>query len=552
MERWLPIATPVVLAAMLLIGLLLPLYSDEVGWRLQERAGFDGVDKLFSEQCGPNTLAVPPWFMMPVRWYSALFNGAWPTPFAVRLSGVAYALIWLVLLLALIRRLTVDGQRRGQLTTLACGLMGLGVMPWLLVWSRPEQPIILSVTAALLIGITGAQDKRPRLWAPVAILMLGIIALSYHFKTLILIPLFLTAMVTAAPPRRAWAVQGLCMLALVGATMVATHYWLARMACPSDPVLAADHASQSLGLSMMAHQKGALGWAMAPLRLIANYQIPVYVAQAAPDITPMSNWLLPHLVSKPTQIAWTIALNLLWLAGFVLMAWALVAALWQRRLDRPMLLAGVTLACASAWCMSQIVRNVYEASFILPLLALSFVIALSGTLSPKLARALSRITPAIGLALPISALAILGIYGPSLAATAGQAGYLPDRNYSVGLGAYGALRQQILQAAAACGITLERHPARLLIDDVTYFTFMDMPLPDHKTTVLEPRWRGNLADPLAYLRQRGSSGMVLGCAALPADLRQKAHARGGICCIGPDQWAEAPAPTPHVASLPTP
>jgi hypothetical protein len=52
------------------------------------------------------------------------------------------------------------------------------------------------------------------------------------------------------------------------------------------------------------------------------------------------------------------------------------------------------------------------------------------------------------------------------------------------------LRQQILQAAAACGITPERHPARLLIDDVTYFTFMDTPLPDHKTSVLEPRWRG--------------------------------------------------------------
>jgi hypothetical protein len=80
----------------------------------------------------------------------------------------------------------------------------------------------------------------------------------------------------------------------------------------------------------------------------------------------MSNWLLPHLVSKPTQIGWTIALNLLWLAGFVLMAWALFAALWQRRLDRSLWLAGVTLACASAWCMSQLVRNVYEAAFILP------------------------------------------------------------------------------------------------------------------------------------------------------------------------------------------
>jgi hypothetical protein len=134
-------------------------------------------------------------------------------------------------------------------------------------------------------------------------------------------------------PRRAWPVLGLCVLALVSAAVVATHYWLARLACPG-PGAGRRSCQPESGLSMLAHHGGALGWMMAPLRLIANYQMPAYVAQAAPDITPMSNWLLPHLVSKPTQIGWTIALNLLWLAGFVLMAWALVAALWQRRLDR--------------------------------------------------------------------------------------------------------------------------------------------------------------------------------------------------------------------------
>jgi hypothetical protein len=38
--------------------------------------------------------------------------------------------------------------------------------------------------------------------------MLGIVALSYHFKALILIPLFLAAMILASPsavPGRCWA-----------------------------------------------------------------------------------------------------------------------------------------------------------------------------------------------------------------------------------------------------------------------------------------------------------------------------------------------------------
>ncbi|WP_206241256.1 hypothetical protein [Novosphingobium terrae] len=544
LARWLPLAAPTVLAGMLLIGLLLPLYSDEVGWRLQERAGIDGVDKLFSQQCGPNTLAGPPWFMMPVRWYSAFFNLAWPDPFAVRLSGVAYALGWVAMLLALIRQATADRLRRGQLTMLCCGLMGLGVMPWLLVWSRPEQPIILCATASLLIAMgqsprngTQRNQNGTRLWAPLAILLLGVIALSYHFKALILMPLFVAAMIAAAPMRRSWIMQALCALALIAAAAISAHYWFARMACPGDPILQADHAKQSLGLQLLGDGR----WAMAPLRLIANYQLPVYVAQAAPDITPMSNWMLPHIVSKATQIGWTIALNLLWIAGFVLAIWALGAALWRQRralldLDKRIVLAGVTLLCASAWCMSQVVRNVYEASFVLPLLALTFALALCVPLSPRLTRSLSLVAITTGLALPISAIAILGLYGPSLAQVADKGGYLPNQPYSVGLAHYSTLRTQILRAAAACGITPANHPAHLLLDDITYFTFMDAPLPDHKTSVLEPRWSGSLTDPLAYLKQQHASGVVLACGALPPALRAKAKATGDVCCIGADQW----------------
>ncbi|WP_068093242.1 hypothetical protein [Novosphingobium rosa] len=537
LARWLPLAAPAVLTGMLLIGLLLPLYTDEVGWRLQERAGIDGVDKLFSQQCGPNTLAVPPWFMMPVRWYSAFFNLAWPDPFAVRLSGVAHALCWVAMLLVLIRQATADHLRRSQLTMLCCGLMGLGVMPWLLVWSRPEQPIILCATASLLIAMGQNRPNSARPWAPVAILLLGVIALSYHFKALILMPLFMAAMIAAAPTRQARAVRAMCTIALTAAATIAARYWFGRMACPGDPILAADHAKQSLALQLL----GDGHWAMAPLRLIANFQMPVYVAQAAPDITPMSSWLLPHLVSKPTQIGWTIAMNLLWIAGFVLAAWALGAMLWTHRravsqLDKRIVLAGTTLFCASTWCVSQVVRNVYEASFVLPLLALSFALALSTPLPPRLTRCLSRVATTIGLALPISAIAILWLYGPSLAQEADKGGYLPGQSYSVGLAHYGTLRAQIQRAAAACGITPQSHPAHLLIDDITYFTFMDSALPDHKTSVLEPRWSGSVTDPLAYLRQQHSSGVVLACNALPPALRARAKATGEVCCIGPDQW----------------
>ena len=85
---WLRNAVLAVFVLAILAGIFYPVYTDEIGWRLQERAGFDGVDKLFTQICGPNTLAHPPFWRMPVRYYSALFNSLFADPLYVRLSGI--------------------------------------------------------------------------------------------------------------------------------------------------------------------------------------------------------------------------------------------------------------------------------------------------------------------------------------------------------------------------------------------------------------------------------------------------------------------------------
>lgn len=42
----------------ILSGVLLPVYTDETGWRFEERAAIDGgVDIMFNDVCGPNTIA---------------------------------------------------------------------------------------------------------------------------------------------------------------------------------------------------------------------------------------------------------------------------------------------------------------------------------------------------------------------------------------------------------------------------------------------------------------------------------------------------------------
>ena len=94
-----------------LAGMLVPVYPDEIGWRFQERAWIDGgLDIGLNDNCGPNTIARAPWFMMPVRWYSATANRIFADPLFIRLEGVACALAWIALFWVLAGRLENDGQ----------------------------------------------------------------------------------------------------------------------------------------------------------------------------------------------------------------------------------------------------------------------------------------------------------------------------------------------------------------------------------------------------------------------------------------------------------
>ena len=97
----------------ILFGLLVPIYSDEVGWRMQARSAIDGgVDRFLAEACGPNTLAHPPFFIVPLRYFSGYANLAFADPLFIRLAGVACALAWLAMLWMLIGNVSRSARER--------------------------------------------------------------------------------------------------------------------------------------------------------------------------------------------------------------------------------------------------------------------------------------------------------------------------------------------------------------------------------------------------------------------------------------------------------
>jgi hypothetical protein len=531
--------------ASLLAGMFLPVYSDEIGWRFQERAGFDGVDKMFSDLCGLNTLARPPWFMMPARHYSSLFNTLFADPFYVRLSGVGYAMIWVLLLIILIGRITNNRHDRSSLTIIGLGLMSLGLLPLILVWSRPEQPILLAATAALVIASRDYRSGCPDTTAAtswrrsILILLLGIIAISYHLKGIIVIPLFLTCLISASRGRSALVSRLVTGSALIGVSVVATQYWVHRFQCPGDPILAARFVGYSMGAALTGASHGGQ-LVPALLKIFSNADLLEYIGFTAPSNEPMSDWLERNQVSFAQSTIWFRGLIFAWMAVLILAMISLTIAagkaLRQRKLDPKIAMALVIFASAIGWSATQITRNVYEASFVLPLVMMAALFALAAPGEGRQhSRRLGLLATFLGLAAISSQILVVAVYAPSLARAYQQQGYIEQQPYSLAVFGYERVNPDIIGAARLCHITAKPRANALLVDDLTYFAFMNSYRPQHRLGVLSV-WNGTISDPVGYLRSRKSDGIIVGCRWLTGDLASRARRQGEFCCLGPPNW----------------
>ncbi|NYH96007.1 hypothetical protein [Novosphingobium marinum] len=542
--RWLRTVVLAAFVAAIGLGMFVPVYSDEIGWRFQERAALDGVDKMFTELCGPNTLAAPPFFMMPVRWYSALFNTAFADPFWVRASGVLYALLLAAMLFAILRRVAANARERDVLVTLGIGMLCLGMTPLLLVWSRPEQPIALTVLSAVCLGLGGAvagrETGRATAWLRcAAIVALVVVAASYHLKGLAGLPIFLAALFFCAKGREAHVPRIAAALLILGIAAVSASYWLDRLSCPGNAALRELYEAHSIGASISSVS------GIGDLRALAetvfgNVGVLRYILLTNPDQYPLASWLPAEQVTKAESLRWYLSLVIVWsgvlLIGLVAFVAAAVRAWRARAIPAPLVFAVAALVSFVGWTASQNWSNIYETTFVIPLLLLAVLLSLAT--APKAGRARSIFeVSAVGVGLlALVNVALLGtVWAPGMARAFGQAGYIEDQPLSVSIRGYRQIEPKILETGRMCGIPEPENARAVLVDELTYFAYMESRLPQHRLGAFS-HWNGDLQDPVGYLKSRDSDGIVVGCHILPESLRDKALRNGRFCCLGPDQW----------------
>lgn len=544
MLRLLRNAVVVALATAFLAGIFLPVYTDEVGWRFQERAAIDGVDKMFSDVCGANSLAVPPFFMWPVRYYSAWFNLAFPEPLFVRLSGILYAFAYLTLLLAFIRRITDSASARLTTGLFAVALLCIATLPLNMIMSRPEQPMILAAMGSLLISSAAwradADTSARAAWLrALAIVALSVIAMSYHVKSLFLLPLFAACIVFSGKGRAAIAPRLLGVGLMCVLFAVATSYWVERLQCPDDPLLRAKYSFQNLGMELLRARSVAEFFETVWL-MLGHMTVLGYPMITVPTIEPMSHWLKWNEVTSAAQTRWFLFVFFVWatagVAALLAFRESVVRAWRERQLDPRLVIAFVIIGSLLAWSSTQRWNNVYESAFNLPL----FIVAMAMTLAAwwdyrEKSRMLQTLAAGLGIAGLVSMVLIAATWGPSLARTVNDHGYAKDQFLSVSVFNYDMAREDILAAAGKCDIPEPESSRSLMIDDATYFTYMKSHRPQHYLGVTGI-WRGSITDPVAYLKSRQSDGAIVECSRLPEGLRRLAKSQGKYCCLGPNQW----------------
>ena len=533
---------------MLLAGMLVPVYSDEIGWRFQERAAVDGVDIMFNDLCGPNTLAAPPWFMMPVRLFSAAANQTLASPLFVRIEGIACALAWTGLLWLLTARLESNRIARSRLRAVLFSMLSLGILPFLMVMSRPEQPVILMLLLAIVTALSRRGAPSSALLASLkvaAILLFGWIAMSYHLKGVIYSPVFFACIAVCASGRRTIAPQLVAGAVLAALVLFSTQYWTHRFQCLGDPVLTAKLGKENVA-ALLANGGN---WLRLAGSLLAGASPLNYIWLAAPAQT-NDSWL-PGPDWTAGQIApFGLAMIALW-GGLIVCALVELGRYGLRErlraLSEPRLLIALALAASlAAWGASQLHRNFYEASHYLPMMAVFAALCL--TLPGPAWAWRERCLALLGMYGPAGALLSVAIIlatglGPMIRSTANH-GWIPEQRIAVSAFGYGQVRNDIAKAMDRAGMVGGRRFNRLLIDDVTYLALQHHTFPLHRLGVLGD-WKGRIADPVAYLRSRHSDGVVIGCRYLPPSMRKVAGRAGDVCAIsrrGLDQLA-ASGPT---------
>lgn len=530
---------PIVLVCALLSGLFLPVYSDEIVTKFYMARFFleNGQMLSFFPQCTNTVGHDVAWVFYPAAiLISSVY--AYLEPFGLRVSGVALALVWFVLLAYWCFR--QSEERWTERFTLLAACAALGVMPYLWVFSRSEQfmllPILICCIAALYLP---AQSRKWRQFAVVGMLSLLVSVFFYaHPKSLFFTPFFLAAVWISTRGLKTLVRAGLCLYVIALSVQVLRNSNLLG-SCQDAPAVQAMLTANSLMPGMLLNDPVAffgVVWEninLFPQRMLTHLTF---------SPTFQSGWL-PPLAGGSGLVPWLNPLIHYTLFSLVvgshLLAMGLaVIHLLLRRMSAALLLAALLAAGDLANIALYKLQNFYAGIQYIPLSIVIVVLlfqSLPGVRSWFVTRMVqSLILPfVVGLSLA-SLFTLFYLVTPNLLRNADYANAsLPGQALSVPVLGVRAHLDSILELGKLCHIPTD-NAEHVVVDHMTYFAYLNNRSPVHVLYVSEFGYGGDLLNGklLPFLKERNSPGLITRCEWVPNEFRdiQRQNDRG-YCCV---------------------
>jgi hypothetical protein len=533
---------------MFVLGVLVPLYTDEVATKLMQSTFFLERGHVVSllPQCDSPILRPVPLTLYPAGILYALVYAPLGL-LGIKLSGLLIAAAWMFFVARAAVRSAPDRRTKVARVAVLAALHGFGVLPFVLTSARPEVLLVLCVVAycgfALDDRAPGERSMSARALRAILFCVVTSVFFFAHPKALLFTPFVLVCAAFAFP----WRYTRL--LALVAPLVVLTAAQVyadtrAIGACTRAPNVQRSLADQMLDPAQLA---------VAPGRLIARglrnvVATPGRISESIVLRESYPSGWLPStggralgtgaaLVNGVTAVVFGVYLGCV--PTLIVLAFRGKRTTQETRCLTLAVVLGVALG-ANVFLYNW--WNYYNSALFLPALSVVGLLALGAGGARALRRPLQTFPRLAAFMLSmffaaatVSMVLTLRQLGPTLVATARVEGtVLPGQPVSVPVFRYAAERTKIRDLARTCNVDVDR-PRRLVIDDSTYFAFDAVREPLHVLYITDAAmWGGDMRGEALrqFLRDQKATGIVARCELFPTALERYAKREGGYCCIG--------------------
>ena len=539
-----------------------PVYGDEPQWKLTvSRLFLDGGKLIYLfPACVDNFLLDSPVTWYPARWIDAWLYADASNPFKLRQFGWT---IFLALTLVWATFFSINAKLSWKVAFLfVAAYFSFGMMPYLMVFNRPEQSILIWLTIAIVL-MYWTQQRPPvsikmKVWIALVYGLLACLIAAAHPKGLYFLPVILVLCWISI---HSWSLAG-CLIALIAWTSWETIvFWKKRTFCAESDWLTglishftvqphllktSPRAFLDSGINNLFHWRlyiegaqfkgGTMGKAihanLPNLQLVELAQQTVWLPLAAAAILMGIN--LFELVFSQYQkgkrvIPWTAIFLVIFIAALLMSnryaAYGFIAL--------GLFLAGIlclslfktknySLAIASCLGLSlmllmfmQTLKNFYETTIVWPVFLLAIIFTFNALSSWAKKFLVVVLLPILFIGAGLATLgryAVSDEYADAWRATRGEK-----------------ITQQLqLQVFAKEVCNIDSTASRLVLDDDTYPSFWQNPSP--LLTAYIYGWWSQGTDYRRTFASQNPQGLVTKCESAPPELLKVLTKKDEFCC----------------------